>query len=58
MQVTRCTGEGQGSCKRCNDKGKWNRVWMTLLYKVEGREGCFCNSCVKEMREEKENAAR
>lgn len=24
MKVTKCTGEGQGSCKRCSDKGKKN----------------------------------
>ena len=22
MKVTKCSGEGQGSCKRCSDKGK------------------------------------
>ena len=22
-KVTRCEGEGQGSCKRCNDMGIW-----------------------------------
>ena len=47
MKVTQCTGEGQGSCKRCSDKGKWNRNWMCFLYKIEGYEGCYCSDCVK-----------
>lgn len=51
MQITRCKGEGQGSCKGCSDKGIWNRHWMTMLYKVEGLEGCYCSRCIKEMRE-------
>ena len=33
MKVTRCTGEGQGSCKRCSDNGKWNRNWMCFFMK-------------------------
>lgn len=49
MKVTKCTGEGQGSCKRCSDKGKWNRIWCCFLYKIEGLEGCYCSDCVKEI---------
>lgn len=49
MKVTQCTGEGQGSCKRCSDKGKWNRIWCCFLYKIEGLEGCYCSDCVKEI---------
>lgn len=53
MKITKCTGEGQGSCKRCSDKGKWNRMWCCFLYKIEGYEGCYCADCVKEIMEEK-----
>lgn len=49
MKVTKCTGEGQGSCKRCSDKGKWNRMWCCFLYKIEGYEGCYCADCIKEI---------
>ena len=49
MIVTKCKGEGHGSCKRCFDNGKWNRMWMCFLYKIEGYEGCYCNDCVKEI---------
>lgn len=49
MKVTQCQGDGQGSCKGCEDKGKWNRVWTSMLYKVEGLEGCYCSSCIKEL---------
>lgn len=41
LKITRCVGEGQGSCKRCSDKGKWNSMWTCILYKVEGYEGCL-----------------
>lgn len=51
MKVIKCIGEGQGSCKRCTDKGKWNRTWMCFLYKIEGYEGCYCGDCVKEMQD-------
>lgn len=46
-EVTQCQGEGQGSCKRCTDNGKWSRTWMSLLYKIEGIDGCYCSDCVK-----------
>lgn len=49
VKITRCRGEGQGSCKRCNDKGIWNRNWMCFLYRIEGREGCYCEKRVKEI---------
>lgn len=52
-KVTRCVDEGQGSCKRCSDKGKWNRMWMCFLYEIEGYEGCYCSDCVKEIQKEK-----
>ena len=51
-KVTKCTGEGQGSCKRCNDKGKWNRNWMCFLNRIEGYEGCYCDECTKEILKE------
>ena len=54
MKITKCTGEGQGSCKRCTDNGKWNRNWMCLLYKIEGYEGCYCADGVKELQEQQD----
>ena len=51
-KITRCTGEGQGSCKRCNDNGKWNRAWMCFLNQIEGYDGCYCDSCTKEIMKE------
>lgn len=53
MKVEKCTGEGQGSCKRCSDNGKWNRAWMCFLYKIEGYDGCYCRKCVEEITKEK-----
>lgn len=55
LKITKCTGEGQGSCKRCNDYGIWNRHWMSMLYKIEGYEGCYCSECVKEIKAGKQN---
>lgn len=51
-KITRCTGEGQGSCKRCDDRGIWNRYWMSMLYEIEGYGGCYCSCCVREILEE------
>lgn len=51
MNFTKCKGEGHGSCKRCSDKGKWNRHRMCFLYEIEGFEGIYCRDCVKEIQE-------
>ena len=53
MKVIKCKGEGQGSCKRCLDNGKWNRKWMCFLYEIDGLDGCYCSDCVKEITKEK-----
>lgn len=55
VEITQCQGEGQGTCKRCDDKGIWNRKWMCFLYRIEGLEGCYCRECVKEIMREEEN---
>lgn len=52
MKITRCTGEGQGSCKMCSDNGKWNRMWMGMLFKIDGLDGCYCGECTKKILKE------
>ena len=49
--VYRCTGNGQGSCQRCEDNGKWNRSWMCMLYKLtpEDAAPCYCRDCIREV---------
>jgi hypothetical protein len=47
--MIKCKGEGQGSCKRCNDKGIWNRHWMSMLYEIKGYDGCYCWDCAKDI---------
>lgn len=47
LKISQAKGEGQGSCRSCDDKGKWNCSWMCFLYKVEGIDGCFCEECIK-----------
>lgn len=54
MEVICCNGEGQGSCKRCMDNGKWNISWMCFLYKIDGLDGCYCSDCVREILKEKQ----
>ena len=49
VKISKCEGEGQVSCTRCEEKGFWNRHWMSMLYKVEGMEGCYCLKCLKEI---------
>lgn len=50
--MKKCEGEGLGSCKRCEEKGKWNRQWMCFLYTIEGLDGCYCYECAKELEEQ------
>lgn len=52
LEITPCEGEGQGSCRMCLDNGKWNRMWMCFLYKIEGRDGCYCSDCVEKIAKE------
>lgn len=52
LKITRCEGEGQGSCTRCDEKGIWNRHWMSMLVEIEGMEGCYCSKCLKELKAE------
>ena len=54
IKVSKCKGEGAGSCKRCTDRGKWNQNWMCFLYKIDGLDGCYCGDCVEEIRKEME----
>lgn len=49
LKVTKCAGEGQGSCKKCSDNGKWNRNWLCFLYHIEGYNGCYCSDCAKKI---------
>lgn len=55
LKITQCRDEGQGSCKRCNDYGIWNRHWMSMLYEIEGYEGCYCSDCVGKIKEDGKN---
>lgn len=54
IKYHKCDGNGQGSCKRCNDLGVWNRTWMCFLYKIEGLPGNYCWECLKEIEKELE----
>ena len=27
LKIKQCDGNGQGSCKRCDDNGKWTSIW-------------------------------
>ena len=40
------TGNGQGSCYGCEQKGKWNRSWVNLLYEYEDK--LWCEDCLIE----------
>ena len=51
IKIRECTGDGQGICKGCADKGKWNRYWMCFLYKIDGLPGLYCGDCVREFKE-------
>lgn len=55
MNITKCEGEGLGSCKMCEENGKWNISWMCFLYNVEGYEGHYCFDCVRKIKEMHKN---
>ena len=38
------TGNGQGSCYGCEQKGKWNRSWVNFLYEYEDK--LWCEDCL------------
>lgn len=50
MKITRANGWGQGQCVLCAERGRWNRQWMTFLYEIEGKDGLYCENCVKAMK--------
>ena len=43
-EIKRGTGNGQGSCYGCEQKGKWNRSWVNLLYEYEDK--LWCEDCL------------
>lgn len=49
MKITQAQGNGQGQCALCKKRGKWNVQWMVFLYKVEGKDGVYCQSCADEL---------
>lgn len=55
LKIIRCEGNGQGSCKGCDDKDIWNRHWMCFLYKIKGQEGYYCEKCIKEIMRKEEH---
>ena len=52
MKITKAVGNGQTQCRGCKEKGKWNVQWTDFLFKVEGKDGCYCKECVAEIRVE------
>lgn len=49
MKITQAQGNGQGQCTLCKKRGKWNVKWITFLYKVEGKDSVYCQSCADEL---------
>lgn len=49
MKIKTCVANGQGSCKRCSEKGVFNSSPRYFLYEIEGIEGIYCLDCVKEV---------
>ncbi len=43
-EIKRGTGNGQGSCYGCEQKEKWNRSWVNLLYEYEDK--LWCEDCL------------
>ena len=54
-RLTAC--DGQGQCALCAARGKWNRTWMCFLYKIDDKDGVYCENCVKELKGDVHNEA-
>ena len=54
MKIKKCEGHGQGSCTRCENRGKWNRMWMCFLYEIEGINGTYCWECTQKIMRSKD----
>lgn len=54
LKISNAIGNGQSQCKGCAEKGKWNWNWTSFLYKIEGKDGCYCWQCVMEMQEKEQ----
>lgn len=50
MKITQAQGNGQGQCRLCKERGKWNVQWTCFLYEVGGKDGVYCKNCVDELR--------
>ena len=49
LKITKCVGEGQAECKRCAEIKGFNRNWVSMMYKIDGYDGCYCSDCVETM---------
>lgn len=49
MKMTQAQGNGQGQCALCKKRGKWNLQWMDFLFRVEGKDGVYCQNCADEL---------
>lgn len=50
LKITQAQGKGQGQCRLCKQRGKWNVQWMCFLYKIEGKDGVYCEQCKDEIK--------
>lgn len=58
FKYTQAVGNGQSQCRLCRKKGIYNVNWTVFMYKIEGMEGYYCYSCVKELESEYKNEER
>ena len=49
LEITRCSGEGQGICRGCFDDGKMRRYPISRLFRIDGLNGYYCSDCVKNL---------
>ena len=55
LKITKCVGEGQAECKRCAEIKGFNRNWVSMMYKIDGYDGCYCSDCVETMERRNDN---
>lgn len=47
FRVNKLDGDGMCSCRGCEQKNGWNRIWTSWCYEYKG--DIYCYSCLKEV---------
>ena len=54
MKIIRAEGNGQSSCYKCKQEGRWSLNWTRFLYRIEkdNYNHLYCWKCANKINEE------